>query len=88
MISLFSLTVKFIHTFISLKVANLIRINAVYKKLNHIGYRVWYDKANMGHDMDQSMVDGIKNSKIVIACTSSKYQERPNCMFELRENAK
>ena len=39
----------------------------------------------MGYDLEQSMQRGIANSKVVVACVNSKYQSRPNCMFELTE---
>jgi hypothetical protein len=39
----------------------------------------------MGTDIQRSMVEGIAKSKVVLACVSSTYQTRPNCLFELSQ---
>ena len=38
----------------------------------------------MGWDLTKSMNDGVKRSKVVLACVDKGYQDRPNCMLELR----
>jgi hypothetical protein len=48
-------------------------------------YRVWYDEHDMGVYLDQSMINGIRNSKIVLICLDEIYQTRQNCLFELDE---
>jgi serine/threonine protein kinase len=62
-------------------------LSHVYYLLTRLGYRVWYDQNEMGHDMVQSMKQGIASSKVVIICLSKTFQKRENCMFELREAA-
>lgn len=57
----------------------------VFEELSRRGYRVWYDQHEMGHDLKKSMVNGIKNCKVFLACLNSSYQTRENCMFELEE---
>jgi hypothetical protein len=57
----------------------------VHNYLVRMGYIVWYDQSVMGHNMIDSMRTGIANSTVVLACLSSVYQTRENCMFELRE---
>lgn len=57
----------------------------VFEELSRRGYRVWYDQHEMGHDLKKSMVNGIKNCKVFLACVNSAYQSRENCMFELEE---
>ena len=45
---------------------------------------MWYDQAEMGWDLTKSMNDGVKRSKVMLACVDKGYQDRPNCMLELR----
>ena len=45
---------------------------------------MWYDQAEMGWDLTKSMNDGVKHSKVMLACVDKGYQDRPNCMLELR----
>ena len=61
----------------------------VYQRLVDAGFRVWLDKAEMGHDMDVSMQNGIAKSGCVVALLSSRYGTKPdpakdNCLKELR----
>jgi serine/threonine protein kinase len=60
-------------------------LSHVYAHLVKCGYRVWYDQNDMGTDIQRSMVEGIAKSKVVLACVSSTYQTRPNCLFELSQ---
>jgi hypothetical protein len=59
-------------------------LSHVHYLLCRTGYKVWYDQLDMGHDLDGSMKGGISNSNIVLVCLNKSYQERPNCMKELR----
>ena len=45
-------------------------LSHVYAELVSCGYRVWYDQNDMGHNIEQSMSDGIQDSKVVIACVN------------------
>lgn len=60
-------------------------LSHVYVMLTQLGFRVWYDQHEMGHDLQRSMREGIARSKVLLACINSIYQSRPNCMFELQE---
>ena len=53
-------------------------------ELRRMGYLVWFDVNHMGFDLVASMKGGIARSKVVVACVDSGYQDRPNCMLELR----
>jgi hypothetical protein len=57
----------------------------VVEWLTKLGYRVWYDKNDMGSNIPSSISKGIANCSVVLTCANSTYQSRPNCMFELRE---
>lgn len=57
----------------------------LYYILSKAGYKVWYDQNNMGHDLSKSMSAGIEKSKAVVVCANKNYQNRPNCMYELKE---
>jgi serine/threonine protein kinase len=61
-------------------------LSNVYVELVKLGYRVWYDQNDMGRDIIESMNTGIENSSVVLACVNSIYQNRQNCMFELKES--
>jgi hypothetical protein len=56
--------------------------------LNRLGYRVWFDLENMGHDLNKSMIDGVKNSKVFLACLSRSYFKSKNCKKELKAAVK
>ena len=47
------------------------------------GYNIWFDENNMKSNLVESMKEGIANSKVFLACISSKYESSKNCMFEL-----
>ena len=59
-------------------------LSHLYNLLTRLGYRVWYDQVDMGHNISLSMLDGIKNSAVVLACVDEAYQSRLNCMYELK----
>ena len=52
--------------------------------LRREGYHAWFDVDYMGFDLEASMKGGVARSKVVVACVDSGYQDRPNCMLELR----
>ena len=52
--------------------------------LRREGYVAWFDVNHMGFDLVASMKGGVARSKVVVACVDSGYQDRPNCMLELR----
>ena len=45
---------------------------------------MWYDQVEMGWNLEKSMNDGVKRSSVMLACVDKGYQDRPNCMLELR----
>ena len=53
-------------------------------ELRREGYLVWFDVNHMGFDLVASMKGGIARSAVVVACVDNGYQDRPNCMLELR----
>ena len=59
-------------------------LSHVYRLLTAKGYRVWYDQSEMGFDLEASMKNGIDKSSVFLACLDSGYQQRPNCMLELK----
>jgi hypothetical protein len=59
-------------------------LSHVHYLLCRTGYKVWYDQLDMRHDLDGSMKCGIQNSNVVLVCLNKAYQERVNCMKELR----
>ena len=56
----------------------------VYKQLSNLGYKVWYDEKDMGHNLTQCMSDGIKRSKVVLVFLNELYQKRDNCRLEMK----
>ena len=52
--------------------------------LRREGYAVWFDVNHMGYDLVASMESGVARSKVVLACVDSGYQDRPNCLLELK----
>jgi len=58
-------------------------LSHIFNYLTRLGYRVWYDQFNMGHDLRESMENGIARSHLVLFCINSAYQDSKNCMFEL-----
>jgi DnaJ-class molecular chaperone/serine/threonine protein kinase len=65
--------------------ANKPFLSYIYRLLVKHGFRVWYDMNEMGHDLCESMIKGITNSKVVLVCLNSLYMNRENCLFELNE---
>ncbi len=52
--------------------------------LSSAGYKVWYDENDLGYDLKKSMKDGIEKSTVVLVCLNQTYENRENCMFELK----
>jgi serine/threonine protein kinase len=63
-------------------------LSHVHRLLVRNGYRVWYDITEMGHDLEECMIDGIEHSKVILVCLNSHYATRESCLFELREAKK
>jgi hypothetical protein len=60
-------------------------LSHVHDYLIRKGYQVWYDQTEMGHDIKESMRNGLINSKVVLVCLSSVYQTiNLNCAKLLR----
>lgn len=38
-----------------------------------------------GYDLQLSMSEGLEKSSVVLVCADDLYQNKPNCMYELRE---
>jgi serine/threonine protein kinase len=60
-------------------------VQYIHRYLCRFGYRIWIDVEDMGWDLEYSMTQGIENAHYTLACLSSIYQSRENCMFELRK---
>ena len=58
-------------------------INHLFEMLTGLGYRIWLDQNNMGHNMPASMQTGITQSTVTMAFVDPDYQQSANCMFEL-----
>ncbi len=54
--------------------------------LENEGYTVWIDYEQVGvkNTLFEDIVDGIRNSDVVIACVSNEYAESDSCMKEFR----
>ena len=48
-----------------------------------LGFRVWLDQNNMGHNMMTSMQQGIDQSTVTISLVDQNYQQSKNCQREL-----
>mmetsp|Transcript_5198 Transcript_5198/g.7998 ORF Transcript_5198/g.7998 Transcript_5198/m.7998 type:complete len:1640 (-) Transcript_5198:13-4932(-) len=59
-------------------------LSHVYCYLSKIGFRVWYDENEMGYNLERSMVEGIQNSTVFMACINRTYQCREFCRKELQ----
>ena len=58
----------------------------VVKLLDHLtqaGLTVWQDTKEMKQgSIDEHMMNGIRNSRVFVACISTKYKDSENCMKE------
>ncbi len=48
--------------------------NPIHAWLTSLGYRVWIDVREMGHNLDESMKEGTASSSVFLACINSTYQ--------------
>ncbi len=60
----------------------------IYRYLEDMGYKVWYDEFDMQWDLERSMKESIANSKVFLACISRLFEGRPFCMFCMKEASK
>jgi serine/threonine protein kinase len=63
-------------------------LSHVHRLLVEAGFRVWYDKIDMGANLIDSMSKGIQNSRVFLVCLSEDYINSKNCSFELGEAKK
>ena len=56
----------------------------LYEVFTKLGFRVWLDQNNMGHDMTASMKKGIENSSVTISLVDQNYQQSKHCQAELQ----
>ena len=56
----------------------------LYEVFTKLGFRVWLDQNNMGHDMTASMKKGIENSTVTMSFVDQSYQQSKNCQAELQ----
>jgi hypothetical protein len=59
----------------------------VMEMLDHLtqsGLTVWKDTEEMKHgSIDEHMMNGIRNSRVFVACISTKYRDSENCKSEI-----
>ena len=56
----------------------------LYEVLTKLGFRIWLDQNNLGHDMTASMKKGIENSTVTMCFADQNYQQSKNCQAELQ----
>ena len=49
-----------------------------------LGFRVWLDQNNLGHNMTASMQEGIEKSTVMMSFVDQNYQQSMNCQEELQ----
>ena len=57
----------------------------LFKVLTTVGFRIWLDQNNMGHNMVSSMQKGIEKSAVTLALVDQAYQRSPNCLAEIQQ---
>ena len=55
----------------------------LYEVLTKLGFRVWWDQFNLGHDMTATMKKGIENSTVTMSFVDQFYQQSKHCQTEL-----
>ena len=60
----------------------------IYRYLEDMGYKVWYDEFDVQWDLERSMKEAIANSKVFLPCISRLFEQRPACMFSMKEASK
>jgi hypothetical protein len=69
--------------FLSYAHENKDEVMKMLDNLNQAGLTVWKDTEEMKQgSIDEHMMNGIRNSKVFVACISNKYKESENCMKE------
>jgi serine/threonine protein kinase len=63
-------------------------LSHVHQLLVRNGYRVWYDMTDMGHDLKESMIQGIENSKVILVCLNRHYATRDHCLLNYEKPRK
>ena len=62
---------------------NHLRVKNLYKLLTEKGYSVWFDENNMIGNIDNAIIKGISNTKVVILCLTETYCNKINkCVYE------
>ena len=56
----------------------------LFDVMTKLGFRVWLDQNNMGHDMTASMKKGIENSTVTMCFVDQNYQQSKGCQAELQ----
>ena len=57
---------------------NHARCRELYIKMKESGYSLWFDEKNMKGNIDNSIIKGINNSKIILICLTKKYCDKIN----------
>tara|TARA_B100000927_G_scaffold285483_1_gene275630 strand:+ start:255 stop:989 length:735 start_codon:yes stop_codon:yes gene_type:complete len=66
---------------------NHLRVKQLSKVLEEQGYSVWLDENNMIGNIDNSIMKGINNCKVVIICLTENYCNKINtCVYENLSN--
>ena len=56
----------------------------LYEVFTKLGFRVWWDQINLGHDMTATMKKGIENSTVTMSFVDQSYQQSKHCQTELQ----
>ncbi|KAI9329221.1 kinase-like domain-containing protein [Zopfochytrium polystomum] len=59
-------------------------VRPLVAKLEHMNVRVWIDVKNMGSDINEAMIDGIRRAAVVVAFLSDSYIASHNCKLEIK----
>ena len=54
------------------------RVRVLKNSLKSIGWSVWFDEDDMKLNIDASMITGIENSEVVLACLTKEYIKQLN----------
>ena len=56
----------------------------LFDVMTQLGFKVWLDENNMGHDIIASMKKGIENSTVAMCFVDQSYQQSKHCQAELQ----
>ena len=56
----------------------------LFRELQRVGKRVWFDNFDMPQDLGEGMKEGVSRATVVVALISKKYALSKACMFELQ----